>query len=259
MIVYFTGTGNSRYVAEILADVTGDEMLDAGKIIRGKEIGALSSQRPWIFVCPVYGWRMPRLFAEWIEKTEFSGAKEAYFLLTCGSDMGNAAKYLQKLCKKKDFVFCGAREVVMPENYIALFKAPGKRAAAKIRKAAIPVVKKAAENILAGDNFSSQKVDLAGRVKSFVVNPAFYAFCVKSKDFYVKENCTGCGKCAKNCPVSGIEMREGKPCWTGECTHCMACICLCSESAIEYGKNSQRKVRYCCPPYSEEKTAHDEA
>jgi len=259
MIVYFTGTGNSRYTAEILADVTGDVLVDAGKMLHNGEKASLSSHKPWIFVCPVYGWRMPRLLTKWIENGEFAGAKEAYFLLTCGGDMGNAEKYLQKLCKKKGFVFSGAQEVVMPENYIAMFKAPGKRAAAKIRKAAVPVVKTMAEKILAGEKLPQKKVKLEDRLKSAVVNPAFYTFFVKSKAFYAKESCIGCGKCAANCPVSGIEMQNGKPCWTGACTHCMACICLCDKNAIEYGKKSQRKVRYRCPSYSEEKVLHDEA
>ena len=259
MIVYFSGTGNSRYVAEILSEVLGDETMDAGALLCRNETALLSSVRPWIFVCPVYGWRMPRIFSAWIEKGEFSGATDAYFLLTCGSDMGDAGKYLKKLCEKKGFAFCGVQDVVMPENYIAMFKAPGKRLAAKIRKEAVPVVKKAAAQILAGEKLAAKKVDLGGRLKSSVVNPAFYALCVKSKAFYVKENCIGCGKCAKNCPVSGIEMRDGKPHWTGACTHCMACICLCGENAIEYGKKSEKKVRYRCPSYSEEKILHDEA
>ena len=259
MIVYFSGTGNSRYVAQILSEVLDDEMLDAGALLCRKETAALSSDRPWVFVCPVYGWRMPRIFSAWIEKSEFSGAKDAYFLLTCGSDMGDAEKYLKRLCKKKDLAFAGAQEVVMPENYIAMFKAPGKRLAAKIRKEAVPVVKKAAEKILAGEALAAKKAGLEDKLKSSVVNPAFYAICVKSKAFYVKENCIGCGKCARNCPVCGIEMRDGKPHWTGACTHCMACICLCGESAIEYGKKSKRKVRYQCPSYDEEKMPHDEA
>ena len=258
MIVYFSGTGNSRYVAEVLREVTGDEIADAGKLIRRNEYTALSSQKPWIFVCPVYGWRMPRIFSDWIEKTKFDGSKDACFFLTCGSDMGNAGRYLRRLCEKKGLAFCGVQEVVMPENYIAMFKAPGKRLAAKIRKAAVPEVKKAAEKLLAGENLPEKKVCFTDRVKTAVVNPAFYALCVKSKPFYVKDTCIGCGKCADNCPVSGIVMQNGKPKWTGVCTHCMACICGCSVNAVEYGNKSKRKVRYQCPPYNEEKSAHDE-
>jgi len=252
MVVYYSGTGNSRYVAEALADMTGDELLAAAPMIRSGGETALSSEKPWIFVGPVYGWQLAHIFTKWIAETKLCGAKEAYFLLTCGGDMGNSGAYLEKLCKKKALIFCGAQEIVMPENYIAMFKAPGPKASAKIRKAAFPKIEEAARKILAGENFPSREVKMADRVKSSLVNAAFYKFFVKSKDFYAKENCIGCGKCAENCPVNGIEMREGKPVWTGKCTHCMACICGCEVSAVEYGKKSGRKVRYQCPHYGEE-------
>jgi len=68
--------------------------------------------------------------------------------------------------------------------------------------------------------------------------------------------CASCGKCAENCPMNGIIMKDGKPVWTGACTHCMACLCGCPAEAIEYGRRSVGKVRYQCPEYkAKEKTA----
>jgi len=51
----------------------------------------------------------------------------------------------------------------------------------------------------------------------------------------------------KECPLNNIHLKENKPVWDKECTHCMACICKCPTEAIEYGKNSVGKVRYQCP------------
>ena len=44
--------------------------------------------------------------------------------MTCGSEIGNAARYNQALCRKKGLRHRGTLPVVMPENYIALFDAP---------------------------------------------------------------------------------------------------------------------------------------
>ena len=44
MIVYYTGTGNSRYAAEYLASATGDEMMDAVPYIQSGTAAALTSE-----------------------------------------------------------------------------------------------------------------------------------------------------------------------------------------------------------------------
>ena len=40
-------------------------------------------------------------------------------------------------------------------------------------------------------------------------------------------------------------MKNKKPVWEKHCTHCMACICYCPAEAIEYGRKSVGKPRYC--------------
>lgn len=52
MIVYFTGTGNSRYCAEFLADRLQDSCTDAFHFIRDGIAADLSSEKPWVFVSP---------------------------------------------------------------------------------------------------------------------------------------------------------------------------------------------------------------
>ena len=67
---------------------------------------------------------------------------------------------------------------------------------------------------------------------------------VKSKAFYATDDCVGCGKCVKLCPLNNVKLVDGKPVWGNNCTHCMACICYCPKEAIEYGRKSQGKLRY---------------
>lgn len=249
MIVYYTGTGNSRYAAEYLASATGDALVDAAPYIQSGKAATLTSEKPWVFVSPTYGWRIPRIFREFIERGTFSGSRETYFVMTCGSEIGNAGAYLQKLCAEKEFVFRGVQEVVMPENYVAMFYVPGEAESAEIRSSADRTLAQTADFMCAGKNFPHHAATLIDRVRSTVVNPVFYAVCVKSRAFTVSDTCIGCGKCAKGCPVNGIEMKNGKPVWTGACTHCMACICGCPAAAIEYGRQSLGKPRYQCLHY----------
>ena len=61
MILFFTGTGNSRYAARQLARLLGDEAVSLDERMRKKKLGNFFSRRPYVLVCPVYAWRMPRL------------------------------------------------------------------------------------------------------------------------------------------------------------------------------------------------------
>ena len=76
------------------------------------------------------------------------------------------------------------------------------------------------------------------------VNPIFYKFFVKANAFTASNACIGCGQCAKRCPMNNVAIKDGEPVWGKNCTHCMACICYCPVSAIEYGKKSVGQPRY---------------
>ena len=39
MVVYFSGTGNSRYAAEFLAHRLGEELMDAGRRMKEGDVG----------------------------------------------------------------------------------------------------------------------------------------------------------------------------------------------------------------------------
>ena len=247
MILYFSGTGNSEYVAKKIADITGDTLFSITDAVKKNFDGDVTSSHSLVFVTPTYAWRLPRVVEKWIEKINFTGCSKVYFVMTCGDGIGNAAAYLQKLCKKKGFTYMGCAGVMMPENYVAMFPVPCEDEALSIVRRADPVIERTAEKIKTEEELPQMKVSLAGKIESGIVNELFYKFCVKSKAFYTKDTCVGCGRCQDICPMNNIIMENGKPKWKNACTHCMACICGCPQKAVEYGKQSQGKPRYHCP------------
>ena len=132
MIFYLTGTGNSRWAARLLADHLQDTAEDAAPYLKSGLTPSLHSEKPWIFVCPTYGWQIPHIFADLLRRTGFDGSKKAYFILTCGGDIGAAGPRLQKLCGEIGLEYCGVLPLIMPENYVAMFPVPGEEEAQKI-------------------------------------------------------------------------------------------------------------------------------
>lgn len=244
MIVYYTGTGNSGYAAKKIAEITGDSLLCMNERIRSLDTSGIDVSGALVIVTPTYAWRIPRIAEKWLEETPAAGAEGAWFVMTCGDSIGNADGYNRALCERKGIRYMGTMLTVMPENYIALFNAPEKEEAEAIIRRADPVLEKAAALIAEGREFPQTKISLKDRFLSSTVNPYFYRFTVKADSFYAKDSCTGCSLCEKLCPLGNISLRDGKPVWGKECTHCMACICHCPAEAIEYGKASVGKPRY---------------
>ncbi len=252
MIIYFSGTGNSRYCAQMLADMLGDEITDSFGYIKNNTAADLGSEEPWVFVCPVYAWRMPRIFDDFIRRASFRGSGEAYFVITCGGDIGNAGEGAAELCREKGLKLRGVLEAVMPENYLIMFPVPDEEKSAGIIAGIRSVMEEAACRIRERKAFDARKVSPADRAKSGFINKGFYKMYVRSDKFYTNEKCTFCGRCVQLCPLNNITLNNGRPVWNGSCTHCMACICRCPSGAVEYGKKSASRRRYLCPEYEKD-------
>ena len=244
MIFYFSGTGNSKYVAKRIADALGDEIVNLNDRIKDSDTSPVETGERLIVVTPTYAWRIPRVVRDWLLKTELRGARLAWFVMTCGSEIGNADRYNRDLCTEKRLACMGTAQIVMPENYIAMFSAPQADKARQIVAKAEPSIDRAIAAIQSNQPFTPTRNNLYDRFMSGPVNPIFYKFFVKANAFTASGACIGCGQCVKRCPMNNVTIKDGKPVWGRNCTHCMACICYCPVSAIEYGKKSVGQPRY---------------
>ena len=244
MIFCFSGTGNSRYIAQRIAEALQKTVIDLNARIKDNDTTTVDTGSDVIMVTPTYAWRIPKIVSEWMAKTKWTGAKRIWFVMDCGSEIGNAAKYNRNLAEQKQLHYMGTAQIIMPENYIAMFNAPQVDEAQQITAKAEPDIQAAIKCLQKKQKFPVPRNNLYDRLMSGPVNPIFYKMIVKADDFKASEACTGCGLCVRKCPMNNIQLRENKPVWDRNCTHCMACICYCPTEAIEYGKKSVGKPRY---------------
>ena len=244
MVLYFTGTGNSRHIAERIAHALNDTLISLNDRIKSGDITPLAVNGRLVLVMPTYAWRIPRIVRDHLLRTELRGARETWFVMDCGCEIGNAAKYNRALCREKGLVYMGTAQIVMPENFIAMFNAPTVEEARRIVAKAEPFIDCAIAAIRAGHMFSPPRKKLYDRIASSALNPVFYPLFVKANPFTASDVCIGCGKCEKLCPLNNITLQNARPVWGTNCTQCMACNCYCPTRAIEYGKQSAGKPRY---------------
>ena len=186
MVLYFSGTGNSKYIAKRIAEAIQENVVDLNMKIKENDISPLQTGRDVIIVTPTYAWRIPKIVSEWIDKTEFIDGKRIWFVMNCGSEIGNAAKYNRELSEQKKLQYMGTARILMPENYIAMFDAPKAEEARKIVAKAEPDIEKVIAYIRDVKEFCLPRNKLYDRFMSGPVNPIFYKFFVKANAFQVK-------------------------------------------------------------------------
>lgn len=107
MILYFSGTGNSRFVANELGKQLNDEVVSLNEYLKERRKGIFESQTPYVFVVPSYMSRMPMKVEKFLLNATFKGNKNAYFVFTAGEAIGNAGKYCKRICEKRALNYKG--------------------------------------------------------------------------------------------------------------------------------------------------------
>jgi len=247
MVIYFTGTGNSRYAAEKIAEITGDTLLDSSDYTKSGKGIDLSSEKTIVVVAPVYASAPPEPLLDVLNKSTYSKETSAYFFMTYGSEIGSCDRYYLKFCKENGLTYMGTTGVILPQNYLMFFRMRTEDECRKILGNARDVIDKVGRTVKEGKTFDDKLSNILIYAIVKVIYPFYDKHFMKPDQFYATDECIGCGKCAKVCPLGCINMVDKVPQWSGRCTHCTACINLCPKEAIEYGKHTAGKLRYHGP------------
>ena len=128
MVFYFTGTGNSLYVAKQLDETR----ISIPQVIHLEEL--TFEEESIGVVCPVYGHEMPGMVKEFLQKARFK-TDYFYLVLTYGNIHGGAAElaeqFLASCGKKADYI----NTVLMVDNFLPAFDMEEQLASEQIGRA----------------------------------------------------------------------------------------------------------------------------
>ena len=239
MIYYFSGTGNSKWVAEQLAAELNDQAQDIALFLKNAKKIHVRAEETLGIVFPVYAWGPPRIVKRFLEFLHVEPGVFCYAVCTCGDDAGGAVAYLQKRLP-----IVSGYSLQMPNNYIALYDVDNEQTARRkldTAKARIPEI---ARNIRQRKPVFEVHTGSMPAFKTAIAYPIFHMFAMNPKPYYAEDTCTACGLCEKICPTGNIKIVGRKPNWGKDCEQCMGCINRCPVRAIQYGRYTQRKGRY---------------
>lgn len=252
MILYFSGTNNSKYVAETLGGLLNDRVLSIGLAHKKKEVMfALGEGESLGIVCPVHGWNLPYILMVFFNEMTIDGYKGNYVygVFTCGANDGLAANDLATLFKKKGIAMSASFALEMPDNYIPFYDVQSPEEQKKMLDAADALIPQIAQRIQAKELVFVHTKKNPPKIFSKIVGKLMQTGMKYPNEFFVTDACISCGLCEANCPMSTITMTNGKPVWKGECTKCLKCIHYCPVKAIQMSKKTVQRGRYHHPHY----------
>lgn len=227
MILYFSGTGNSLYIAKVLSkqlntsaihinDIQGD-----GTKIHDKYIG---------IICPVYFGDIPDVVRDFLENSHLDRFSYIYAIVTCGGTAGCALKSIQDILQRKKCHLSYAKVVKMPANSTIAFRSPVKYKLHYLSEC---------KNLLTqiSQDIKDEKTDIKA-CKSSLMGSLFHIkplqkFGYHQFDIAIDNNrCNGCGICTEICPLNNISMDESGTYIGNNCAHCMACVHWCPVAAV---------------------------
>ena len=248
LLFYFSGTGNSKQVANWISEFALARSIDCKLFDISKtdvlQLGPLDSNSLIIIISPVHGFNFPKITLDFI--AHFPKGKNKLVLMNTRAGMkigsfitpgltGIAFILSSLFLKRKGYKIVGQIPFDMPSNWISIHPALNERTVKFIHQKNFDRVKKHSDKIFAGKKDFLAFRDL---IQDILIAPVSLAYFLigrfgLAKTFYASYKCDNCDICIKQCPVKAIEKINNRPYWTFNCESCMKCMNSCPKRAIE--------------------------
>ena len=248
-IYYFTGTGNSLYVAKDIADLIDAGLIPIASAVKQDVIESDAEVLGMVF--PVYINELPVIIKEFAGKLK-TKAGYIFAVATFGGASGASLFMLRDILSQNKIELNAGFGVHMPQNtFYKWWEHPEKVCRRWEKKKTT-----AARRILAGKEgfflpspilefamrklhnsrikpaFRKAMLEMTGADESMGTDEMMH---ISGKSYKVSDACNGCGSCAEVCPKGNIEILDGRPVWGESCEACLACFNYCPQNAISGG------------------------
>lgn len=230
-IIYFSPTGNTKFLAEKLYDKLGS---DESSVYAMEDLSPseLNKTDHMVILFSIHGFNPPRLVKQFIKGLPGDLCQSVSLVAVgCAESWVNdgAASGLRKFLESKGYSITADKVIAMPLTFIMSFP---QEAGEKLVMEADEKIDSLIDEIKDGRK-SEKMISRKTRIINFIgklENPASRLF---GLELHAGKKCVSCRMCAKKCPAGNIRMnRKGKPRFGLKCLMCLRCVYKCPEKAI---------------------------
>ena len=233
--IYFSGTGNSKYAAELFCKEYENEALTYS-IEDADALKAITESDLIVFAYPVQFSTVPKIMRDYItDHCELWMNKRVFIIATMGLFSGDGSGMLGRLVQSCGAKVIGGLHLKMPDSIAdekALKRPPEKNK--ELVKQAEQKIKESVKRLKA--NKSTQEgIGVLYRLAGFFGQRAYFGHKTRAYSSKLKvdtDKCIGCGLCEKLCPMNNITIKDQKAVSSDRCTMCYRCINKCPKQAL---------------------------
>lgn len=239
VIFYFSGTGNTEIVANMIKDEFSNREyhVDIMKIedVLNNNINLQLTKYDLIGIgAQVIAFDAPRITYDFINKLPKGDGKKVFIFRTAGGvapQNYNASKSMMKKLRKKGYNVFHERLFSIASNWVTKFSDAAVRQLYEATKKKVGIMCK--EVILGKERSLKTSVGLK-ILMGFIKFLSKLGLRFIGKDLAVNKDCKHCNICIKNCPTKSIYEKNGKIKFKLSCDCCMRCIYSCPQHAINF-------------------------
>ena len=233
--IYFSGTGNSRYAAELFCNEY-DEGAKAFSIEDENVSRNVKNEDMLVFAYPVQYSTVPKILRDFIiENKELWDSKKVFVIATMGLFSGDGAGILGRFLQQYGAEIIGGLHLKMPDSIgdEKVMKRPLEKNKELVKKAEQKIRKSV--QLLKSGKPTQEGIGVLYRIAGFFGQRLYFGH--KTKKYSDKlrvdeKKCIGCGKCEKLCPMNNIKIVDKKVAQNNRCTMCYRCINNCPMQAM---------------------------
>ena len=263
LLLYFSGTGNTDYVARYLAERLAQPLVKV-------ELRSLEWQPPeqvtgfdlLALGFPVYAADSPGFVQSYVKQLMPGEGRGAFVFCTKGAYAAGAVRLNLQRLEMRGYTPLAGGDVIMPgTDGLSMISSDSWMARKALEKdynrlkdadRLIEQIEDVLSELVDGRPTEALRLPLPPEIK-MSASDRLWAYLYRATGKWARARlhadvkCEGCGLCARICPVDNVTLHDGHAQFEEHCMLCLRCLHACPQEAIQIGKLTAGKFRWKGP------------